>query len=395
MIRVRALLICVVVAGCSSAKVELPVLSVQPIPSPADSVSGEPYLFAEGDRVGLSWTNKGPDSSRLLLSFLNTDGSWSRPATLAGGTDWFVNWADYPMVAVNGSGSVAHYLQKSGPGTFAYDVKVTSSRDGTSWSKPYTLHDDGMQAEHGFVSFVPYGDGYYVSWLDGRETALTGAEGHEGHHGEMTLRAARLAADGSKVEEWELDSRVCDCCQTSIAMAASGPVVVYRDRSDDEVRDISFVRFDGRAWSEPEPVFSDGWKIEGCPVNGPRIDARGDTAVVAWFSAPEGRSQVKAAFSFDGGASFNDPVGIDEGAPIGRVDVVLLDGKAAVSWMEGPRILAVFISTDGRRGQSFLVAESSENRASGFPQMALVGDHLFFAWTDSRSKSVRVAKAKM
>jgi hypothetical protein len=180
-----------------------------------------------------------------------------------------------------------------------------------------------------------------------------------------------------------------------MAKAASGPVVVYRDRSDDEVRDISVVRFYGKAWTEPEPVFSDAWKIEGCPVNGPRIDARGDTVVVAWFSAAGLQPGVKAAYSFDGGASFERPVTIDEGSPIGRVDVELLEDKAAVSWMEGPRILAVFISTEGVRGQSFLVAESSESRVSGFPQMALVGDHLFFAWTDSQSKSVRVAKGKL
>jgi hypothetical protein len=314
---------------------------------------------------------------------------------VAAGTDWFVNWADYPMVAANPSGMVAHYLQKSGPGTFAYDVKVTASPDGNSWSEPYTLHDDGMQAEHGFVSFVPYGDGYYVSWLDGRKTAMPGAEGHEGHHGEMTLRAARLAADGSKLEEWELDCRVCDCCQTSVAMAAAGPVVVYRDRSENEVRDISVVRYDGMAWTEPEPVFSDEWKIEGCPVNGPRIDARGDTVVVAWFSAAGSKPGVKAVYSFDGGASFEAPITIDEGAPIGRVDVELLEDKAVVSWMEGPRILAVFVFPEGTRGKSFLVAESSENRASGFPQMTRVGDHLYFAWTDSESKSIRVAKAKM
>ena len=59
----------------------------------------------------------------------------------------------------------------------------------------------------------------------------------------MTLRAAFIDKKGNKINEWELDGRVCDCCQTTAAITNDGPVVVYRDRSDDEVRDMSIVRY--------------------------------------------------------------------------------------------------------------------------------------------------------
>jgi len=44
-----------------------------------------------------------------------------------------------------------------------------------------------------------------------------------------------------------LDTRVCECCQTSVAMTAEGPVVVYGDCSEaeKEIRDISIVRLEG------------------------------------------------------------------------------------------------------------------------------------------------------
>ena len=68
-------------------------------------------------------------------------------------------------------------------------------------------------------------------------------------------------------------------------MTAEGPVVVYRDRSEaeKEIRDISIVRLKGKKWSAPRPVFQDGWRLNGCPVNGPAVAAAGRRVAVAWF----------------------------------------------------------------------------------------------------------------
>ena len=244
------------------------------IESPADSMSAEPYLFTDKNGiVFLSWIEKDSFNSTLKYSSLHNE-KWSEPAVIASGNDWFVNWADYPVIATDGSDNmVSHFLQKSEKGTYTYDVKLTTSNDqGKSWSSPAILHDDGKKAEHGFVSIVPYGENYFISWLDGRNAAMEGGEGHHGgHHGQMTIRAAIVDKSGKKINEWELDDRVCDCCQTSAAITDNGPVVVYRDRSDSEIRDISIVRFVNGQWTAPKTIFADNWKIEGCPVNGPRI----------------------------------------------------------------------------------------------------------------------------
>ena len=53
-------------------------------------------------------------------------GAWSAPETVAAGKDWFVNWADFPSVAVLPDGALfAHWLRKSGPANHAYDVRVS------------------------------------------------------------------------------------------------------------------------------------------------------------------------------------------------------------------------------------------------------------------------------
>lgn len=366
--------------------------------SPADTASAEPYLFTDKNGVVyLSWIEKTKDQSELKFSLLNNE-SWSEPHTITSGSNWFVNWADYPMLASNGSNNlIAHILQKSAEGTYTYDVKVTTSADnGKSWSDLRTLHDDGKKAEHGFVSLMPYEDQFFVSWLDGRNTVsekVDTASHHGGHQGAMSLRAAMIDKQGNKSAEWELDNRVCDCCQTSVAVTANGPVVVYRDRSDEEIRDISIVRLVNGKWTEPKSIFPDQWKIAGCPVNGPRSAAIGNNLAIAWFSSPDKKAQVNIIFSDDGGARFNKPIRIDDDTAIGRVDVVMLDEKSAmVSWMEGAVIKAVKVYKDGTKDSSVVIASSSESRSSGFPQMTKSGSDLIFAWSDNKTKTIKVAR---
>ncbi|GAA0894634.1 hypothetical protein GCM10009122_43150 [Fulvivirga kasyanovii] len=367
--------------------------------SPADTVSGEPYLYTsdQGD-VYLSWVETSHDSALLKYSRLD-QGQWSIPKTIAKGTDWFVNWADYPMISASSEQHLlAHFLKKSGTGTYSYDIKIAHSADnGASWSAPVTLHDDGKQAEHGFVSMLPHQGQYFIFWLDGRNmvsTDTTEQHGHsEGHgSGAMTLRAAIVDTTGTKVKEWQLDNRVCDCCQTTAALTKNGPVVIYRDRSDDEIRDMSIIRWADSTWTSPQVVYADNWKIAGCPVNGPRVASINNTLAVGWFSAPEGQGQVKLAFSYDGGNSFHEPIRVGGNEVIGRVDVVLLnEDQAVVSWMEGSSIKAVKVDKSGSQSAPIEVATSSEARSSGFPQMTKKGNDVIFAWTDHKEKTIKTA----
>lgn len=392
------LVLCLIGTACSVKKnvdQEIKFLT-----SPSTSNSAEPFLFTDIDStVYLSWIEKNEGKATLKFSSLDSE-QWSEPSVIASGTTWFVNWADYPMIATNGKQFVAHFLDKSGESTYAYDVKLTTSDDkGKNWLDPRVLHDDKKQAEHGFVTLVPYGDKFFVTWLDGRNTVMEGMkemDHHEGHHGSMSLRAAIMDAKGTKINEWELDNKTCDCCQTSAAITTNGPVVVYRDRSDAEIRDMSIVRLLDGQWTEPKTIHNDNWKIAGCPVNGPRVVAEGNNLAVAWFSAASDTSHVNVIFSTDGGATFSKPIRVDEGSAIGRVDIVIIDNRSVmVSWMEGSMIKAAKVNVDGTKEPSMIIASSSESRSSGFPQMTKSGNHLIFAWTDDKEKNIKVASISL
>ena len=394
------LILCSIGVACSVKKSSIEQTSeIKILSSPSKSTSGEPFLFTDKDStVYLSWIETSADKTILKFSSLQNN-QWSEPMIIATGNTWFVNWADYPMIATNGKQFVAHFLDKSGEGTYAYDVKLTTSGDsGNKWTEPQVLHDDGKKVEHGFVTLIPYGENFFVTWLDGRNTEMEGMkemkgmDHHDGHHGAMSLRAAVIDAKGNKIKEWELDNKTCDCCQTSAAITTNGPVVVYRDRSNKEIRDMSIVRFIDGQWSEPQTIHNDNWKIAGCPVNGPRVAWENNNLAVAWFSAATDTSQVNVIFSTDGGATFGRPIRVDEGTAIGRVDIVMIDDKSVmVSWMEGTIIKVAKVHSDGVKEPSIIIASSSESRSSGFPQMTKSGNQLIFAWRDDNEKNIKVA----
>jgi hypothetical protein len=368
---------------------------VRELPAPAGQGSGQPNLAVAPDgRVYLSWIERLGEGRFSLRFALKKGDGWSAPRVIAEGANWFVNWADFPsMVALPDGSLAAHWLVKRGPETYDYDVNISRSFDGgRTWGKPFVPHSDGVKAEHGFVSMFTAKDGSLAAvWLDGREMKADPNDAHGHGHGNMTLRYVKIKRDGELADEAALDTRVCECCQTSAAMTAEGPVVVYRDRSEaeKEIRDISIVRLNGNKWSAPRPVFQDGWQLNGCPVNGPAVAAAGRRVAVAWFTGADKTSRVKLAFSNDAGETFGQPVAIDDGNPAGRVDVLLLDdGSAMVCWLEklpeGGAVRVRRVRPDGKLDESLTVAPSGTARSNGFPQMARAARELVFAWKGDR-----------
>lgn len=385
--------------GCDNRiPVSIERADAQALPSPAGPGSGEPHLSVtpDGDAL-LSWLEE-VDVGMHALRYSILDGDrWSAPREIARSADWFVNWADFPSVeAWEGSRMTAHWLVKRLGGTYAYDIAISQSEDsGQTWRIPFTPHRDGTATEHGFVSLFSLNDTVGALWLDGREMSGSGHAMHATSDEAMSLRATLLAPDGGTTDDWLIDDRVCDCCQTDTAVTPDGIVAVYRNRTEDELRDISVVRFDGKTWSRPRQIAEDGWRIAGCPVNGPAVAARDERVGAAWFTAADGESRVYFAHSSDSGKTFSDRVRVDAGAPLGRVDVVLLDEGAVVSWLAqqgDAQIRLRWIDPAGKAGDVQVLTGTSAARSSGFPQMVLSGDRLVLAWTETATPSrVRTA----
>lgn len=369
-------------------------VSVELLPSPASINSSLSRVVSDQNgSIYLSWVEEKDDVASLVYAKL-AGNSWIDLSEISRGEDWFVNWADFPMLMVNGENRTAHWLRMSAEGTYDYNIEASffdSMHD--SWSDAKVIHSDGVSAEHGFVSMLPLSEQRtMITWLDGRNTKLAD------EYGQMTLRAGIFEAAGNTVNEWELDHRVCDCCQTSSAMTAEGPIVVYRDRSENEIRDIAVTRYSVGQWTAPKTVHEDGWQINGCPVNGPSIAAQSELVAVAWFTAKDDEPKVQLALSSDSGNNFSSPIEVAHTTTIGRVDTAILEsGDIVVSWvdagMEDAAIVLSRYSSQGALLSQNEITRTSPSRRSGFPIIESVDETVYLTWTELTDTSqVKIAR---
>ena len=358
--------------------------------SPAPSNSAQPQLSVSSRGVLLSWIERAGDLATLRFAERTATG-WSEPRTVASGRDWFVNWADVPSVLRLPSGTLAaHWLQKSGPDTYAYDVRLSySTDDGKTWAPSFLPHHDNAKAEHGFASLFPIADGLGLVWLDGRAMKSSHDEHAAGSSaGAMSVRYAQFDKNWKQVVDTQVDGRVCECCPTTAVVTADGVIAAFRNRSEDEIRDIHVARMQNGKWSDSVPVFSDNWKIAACPVNGPSLSASGAAVAISWFTAKGDEGRAFAAFSRDAGRTFGPPLRLDEAGTLGRVDMDLLpDGSAMATWIEfaeqRAQIRVRRIERTGALSKPVTITGIAGSRASGYPRTAVSGREAVFAWTES------------
>jgi hypothetical protein len=358
--------------------------------TPAGKAARLPRLSVMPDGgVILSWVEPSDGLQTLKYAVLK-DGAWQREGNVIQGDDWFINWADFPsVVAIDDDFWVAHWLvRQSDGGPYDYDIAIALSDDaGRTWRHVGSPHRDGKAAEHGFVSIFPDRGGAGIIWLDGRDYAAT-VDGHGSHHaGNFALMYTHISAEGIMEPEQVVDNNTCTCCWTATAVVSDGAVAAWRGRTDEEVRDHRIARLANGAWETARPLGDEGWKIAGCPVNGPALTALGNNVMAAWFTAEGERPRVLAAISDDGGKTFQPSLKLDEEIPLGRISAIWLDGhRALASWMAKPkgkssRLLARVVDVNGKVGEPFVIGSLSAGRGSGIPQMAKERDHLYLAWT--------------
>jgi len=368
-------------------------------PPAAPGAMGSSLVLTPDGTPWLSWLE--PVANDLwamkLSRFERNTRSWSAPRTVVQGADLLANWADFPQLAAGRDGRLtavwfinnpAHHATEDGHHGPGYRAIYSSSADGgKTWSPDLPVSDKSLAVE--FVALQPLADGRLLAaWLDGRT------------QGRMALYARVLDGRPGPGPDTLVDGLVCDCCQLAFGpTTGGGALLAYRSRTEGEIRDIQLARFDGQAWSRLGPLHADGWKIAGCPVNGPQLAVAGDRVGAGWFTAADNQSRVLARVSADGGQSFGPVVRVDLGRPQGRVDSVLLaDGTLVVSWLEttgqesGQQggIYLRTLSPAGRLSEPQLVVASSTSRLSGFPRIVLLGGRQLLLTCTQDSEPSRV-----
>ncbi len=341
--------------------------------------------FGQGrdGRLYLAWVEPDPEGDDAVRVSAWDGAAWEPARTAHRGERIVSHWTGAPSVAALEDGTVAvTWLDVARGGGHGSDVLVAVSGDGgRSWGPPKRPHPPAGHAENGFGSLMAGPTGFTLLWLDGAR-------------GVGALRATDVRANGSVGETDTLDSLVCECCSVSAsALSDEDAVVVFRDRSIDEVRDVAAVVRDADGWARPDLVSATGWTVAACPVNGPAVDGEGARAVAAWFTGPtDVGAQVSAAFSQDGGRSFGPAIDLGAYRPSGQVDAVLLeDGSAWVSALELGDLVVRRVSEADGVDLAPVALVDGVSLAAGRPRLARWGDTGVVAWAESgRDGGVRL-----
>ncbi|MYA08858.1 MAG: hypothetical protein F4060_04370 [Holophagales bacterium] len=372
--------------------------------TPAAEMSSSYALNAGPDgTIVLSWVERLGEGGHALR-FAELQGEkWGPATTIARGKNWFVNWIDHPaVVQLPGDRLAAHWLvhDEDREGDYGYGIRLAFSEDrGETWREVFQASGDGVDGYAGFVAYARVADGFEMVYLStvGDDEAAPTAAGHGEAEPRMALRSARFDAAGALVGDREVDADVCSCCTTAMAPSSDGLFLAFRDRREGEFRDISFARLRDERWSSPKLVHRDGWRIRGCPTNGPALASSASGPAVAWFTAAGGESKVLAAFWNTTEQRFDDPIRIDYGSPRGWAGVATLeDGSAAVSWVErsesGHFELRVRrVSQDEGAGTPLTVAPVPAGRSAvGVPKLARSEGRLVFAWRDGGVRTAAI-----
>lgn len=377
------------------------------IDNPAETGSRFPNFYQdESGIIYMSWlTSIEEEIYALRYSKYGANG-WEYPETIMVDTDFFVNWADFPsVIGAGGEAFAAHRLKKKVGGPYSYDVEILfKNRENGHWDKTVIPHLDKTATEHGFVSLEPLSEQSVLAiWLDGRQTEGRANDEYDDLNKAMALRSAEVTAEGEITRRRVIDEVVCDCCQTDLIAVDDGYLAVYRGRDENEIRDIKIAKYSNETgeWSEPAAVHNDGWQIQACPVNGPRIVSNGNSIALAWYTEANGSPEIYLARSANGGETFQKPILIADDSlnTAGRVDLLMTEeGKTFVSWLQADQgngyVIVTEIEADGTVGNQIHVGTTSSSRSSGFPRIVQQNNSILVAWTQT-NPFLRVRTAKV
>src|SRR5262245_33831902 len=182
-VRVCCVIAATTIASCSrsapgadtSAPAPPPwTLSIESMPSPAGAGSSEPQMTVSDHGVLLSWIQRTAQPTNTLTFVERTASGWTAPTTVASGDNWFLSYADPPIVLRRSDGSlVANWLTSTSRALEGSDLYLTYSNDnGKTWARPFLPHHDGTKGQHAFPSFFEMpGNVFGLVWLDARAQA--------------------------------------------------------------------------------------------------------------------------------------------------------------------------------------------------------------------------------
>jgi len=351
------------------------------LPFEASSSLKTPRLSSTQNSLVLSWVDTSASITQLRFSVYR-DKQWSQAFTAAKGQNWFVNYADYAAVtAIDEQHFIASWLEQSSKTGTQYQFKIKQSFDaGKTWlatTSPLVVKD----GEHGFISVLKKDNDAFFTWI-----SQVGSD--------YQILSSALNADNQWSANHVVDDSSCSCCHTDMAAQGSRVLSVYRNRTKDEIRDIALNSYQNQQWSIAAVIHNDGWKINGCPVNGPSISANEDSTIIVWHTFAKNIPQVKLLTQHKGRQS--RVILLDEQG-IGYTDSAIVDDEMAlISWLSISDDVLMKIQAinllDGSLGN--IKRFKIDQQTIGFPSIAVFDEQLFVV-NESDKSGIQIQQFKL
>jgi hypothetical protein len=148
---------------------------------------------------------------------------------------------------------------------------------------------------------------------------------------------------------------------------------------------MSIIKVSNGQASAPISVHQDGWRINGCPTNGPAIAVNQDLVAVAWYTAANDQPKLLMTSSTHLAEGFRPPIQIDMGHPKGRPALApQSDGAILAVWEEksgnSTALFARRVTADLKISSPTPISE----KVSGFPSLKSSGPVVALAYYQKR-----------
>jgi hypothetical protein len=363
--------------------------------------NASPSAAGFGKMAAIVWTASTAAQSDIYISVSedggNTFGAPARVNDLDG--DARASGEQAARVAI-GLGYVIHVAwpaRIAGASVIRY---ARSTDAGRSFSKAVTVAGDKRSGARGWHALTLGHDGaVHVAWLDGRNAAPSGAKaGRARHtHGYAKPSGTMAAAPRQDVfhaawkegapSERPVASHVCFCCKTALATSGDRVFAAWRHIYPGSIRDIAVARStdNGVTFEKPVRVSDDGWRIAGCPDDGPSMVADGHGGIhLAWPTLVQGDTPRKAIFysSLAEGGTFTPRLRLDSGESNPAHPQIASDEhtNTAVVWDEraaGRRRIVLRRVSDGVAA----APENFEDEGANYPAVAAAAGHWVVVWS--------------
>ena len=314
------------------------------------------------------------------------DKRWSAPRVIDTGQDVIVaEGENRPKLAFGpNQWAVISYTQPlSKP--YTGEIRLLRSTDGgTSFSLPFTVHQDRQLITHRFESIAFDSSGaLHTFWVDKRDLEAAAKKDNDSYAGAAIYRNVSLDGGRTFGPDTKLADHSCECCRIALAPTPRGDLaVMWRHVFEGNVRDHAFATVDagGQRASTPQRASFDAWKIDACPHHGPGLAAAKSGYHAVWFGIRDDESAVRYA-RLD---AHGKPSGLVRSLPEGaeHADVQSIDANVAIVWrrFDGARTrYSAWVSNDD--GKTFSAHELGSTEDEGDnPFLVRRGRQLFAVW---------------